>query len=323
MSTVGTEYDRISVTTGENTVDHYFKDTTARNMLSGITNIDKMKFVSEDGERTAELYLNEEGVIGTKLLTGSITRKYLNDELVGPIESDEVTKIRASAFYVTSRTIGKISFPNALSVGRYGLAISRIDSVYLPLVTSLEDYAFYGNKANDIYIPNVKTIGEYCFASTSFSSISIPNATFINLKAFSGNKVLASISLPAVASTGWGVFEHCTGLETVIIPKVTFLQSSMFNGCTNLVHVSIQKVSSIANNAFKGCSKLESISLPGATEVTKTNIQYTSFQNCTSLADIYVPFSSTDQIASNAPWGATNATIHYNTTFDEDGNPIV
>lgn len=36
--------------------------------------------------------------------------------------------------------------------------------------------------------------------------------------------------------------------------------------------------------------------------------------------DIYVPWAEGE--VANAPWGATNATIHYNTTYDENGNPI-
>lgn len=37
--------------------------------------------------------------------------------------------------------------------------------------------------------------------------------------------------------------------------------------------------------------------------------------------DIYVPWAEGE--VANAPWGATKATIHYNTTYDENDNPIV
>jgi hypothetical protein len=46
-----------------------------------------------------------------------------------------------------------------------------------------------------------------------------------------------------------------------------------------------------------------------------------TFQYCEGITDIYVPWS--EGAVANAPWGATNATIHYNTIYDENNNPIV
>ena len=45
---------------------------------------------------------------------------------------------------------------------------------------------------------------------------------------------------------------------------------------------------------------------------TPTNIDSKAFSVCDKITDIYVPWSS--GAVANAPWGATNATIHYNTT---------
>ena len=46
-----------------------------------------------------------------------------------------------------------------------------------------------------------------------------------------------------------------------------------------------------------------------------------TFNNCTNITDIYVPWAEGTNVGGDAPWGATNATIHYNTTYDADGNP--
>jgi hypothetical protein len=43
---------------------------------------------------------------------------------------------------------------------------------------------------------------------------------------------------------------------------------------------------------------------------TPTNIATDAFYNCRNLLDIYVPWAEGE--VANAPWGATNATIHYN-----------
>jgi hypothetical protein len=43
---------------------------------------------------------------------------------------------------------------------------------------------------------------------------------------------------------------------------------------------------------------------------TITLIHSGAFDGCTNLKDIYVPWA--EGAIKNAPWGATNATIHYN-----------
>ena len=65
-------------------------------------------------------------------------------------------------------------------------------------------------------------------------------------------------------------------------------------------------IKSIYSGAFQGCSYLTEVTFEG----TPTTIYNSVFSNCTNLTDIYVPWSQGD--VANAPWGATNATIHYN-----------
>jgi hypothetical protein len=50
------------------------------------------------------------------------------------------------------------------------------------------------------------------------------------------------------------------------------------------------------------------------------SISNAAFYNCTNLEDIYLP--NAQNTYSGAPWGATNATIHYNCEFDENGEPM-
>lgn len=86
------------------------------------------------------------------------------------------------------------------------------------------------------------------------------------------------------------------------------------------VNISIPKVSKIGSYAFQNCSALTKIYLPSC--VSRTSIASGStFSNCTSLSDIYVPKSELDYFG--APWGAPNATVHYDTQFDENGEPIL
>ena len=71
----------------------------------------------------------------------------------------------------------------------------------------------------------------------------------------------------------------------------------------------------IGSKAFRYC-KLKEIKFP----TTITSIYSDAFLGCSNLTDIYCPW--VEDAVANAPWGATNATIHYNTIYDENGNPI-
>lgn len=61
----------------------------------------------------------------------------------------------------------------------------------------------------------------------------------------------------------------------------------------------------ISDKAFSGDISLASVTFRG----TPSSISNLAFQGLTALADIYVPWAS--GTVDGAPWGATNATIHY------------
>lgn len=58
--------------------------------------------------------------------------------------------------------------------------------------------------------------------------------------------------------------------------------------------------------SFSSETKLEEIWLPSS--ITPVSGQ---FSQCTNLKNIYCNFSSGSSNAASAPWGATNATVHY------------
>lgn len=141
---------------------------------------------------------------------------------------------------------------------------------------------------------------------------------------------------------GSGVFRSCSLLEELTIPPlVTQLDSYTFASCISLETVNgIERMTSIGTNCFDSCPKLrgtvilneallelgahifrdcislEKIIFKGIPTTVANNV----FSNCINIKDIYVPWAEGE--VANAPWGATNATIHYNTTYDENDNPI-
>ena len=103
-------------------------------------------------------------------------------------------------------------------------------------------------------------------------------------------------------------FRDWTALTSITIPDgVTSIGVVAFEGCTGLTSLTIgNSVTSIGMSAFTGCAGLTSVIFKG----TPTTINY-AFARCTqSNLHIYVPWS--EGAVAYAPWGATNATIHYN-----------
>ena len=114
----------------------------------------------------------------------------------------------------------------------------------------------------------------------------MPNVVQIKNAAFSSASSLKSLTLPeTLTRIGQSAFAHCRSLEEVMLPEsLTYLDQLAFSSCTGLKRV-----------IFKGKPNT----------INGGNI----FGSCTALEDIYVPWEY-GQVA-RAPWGATNATIHY------------
>ena len=79
---------------------------------------------------------------------------------------------------------------------------------------------------------------------------------------------------------------------------------------TAITNVVLNDVTSISSNAF-AWSSLNSITIKSSNP-SSLSISSSAFNYTNQLTDIYVSWSEGE--VWGAPWGATNATIHYNTT---------
>lgn len=143
--------------------------------------------------------------------------------------------------------------------------------------------------------------------------ITIPyGVTELATSCFSECVVLEKVIIPdTVALINGGAFNNCTQLKKIDIPgSVKTICSGAFNACTELKEIKLNEgVETIQNGAFAGCV-IESIKLPQNSQPAEK-----AFDLCNNLTDIYVPWAEGE--VANAPWGATNATIHYNCTGEE------
>ena len=106
------------------------------------------------------------------------------------------------------------------------------------------------------------------------------------------------------------MFSECSNLALTSLPSgITSIGISAFENCPKLALTSLPNgLTSIGNNAFRNCTGLTSITFTGK----PTNIANNVFNGCTNLTTINVPWA--EGAVANAPWGATNATIHYGYT---------
>lgn len=105
-------------------------------------------------------------------------------------------------------------------------------------------------------------------------------------------------------------FYNCSKLALISLPSgLTSIGNHAFINCSNLAITSLPSgLTSIGDYAFTNCKGLTSITFEGK----PMSIFATAFQNCPNLTTINVPWAEGE--VSNAPWGATNATINYNYT---------
>ena len=122
------------------------------------------------------------------------------------------------------------------------------------------------------------------------------------------SRSFTSFTIPSgVTRIGNGAFADCTSLASITIPSsVTSIGDYAFANTSFTSFTIPSSVTSIGRNAFNSCMSLASITIPSSV----TSIGLSVFNACYNLTDIYCGFA--EGAVSGAPWGATNATIHYN-----------
>ena len=207
--------------------------------------------------------------------------------------------------------------PKLEYIGYYSLYNTAITELDLPNLKHIGEYGLCSLKElTDINIPNIEIIDEYAFSSCNkLISIDISNAKSIGNNAFRYCTNLTNVNLPNATSIGNYAFEYCTRLKSIELPNATNIGNNAFHNCRGLIDISLPSVTNINSLAFNYCTNLTNISLANA-----ANIVVGAFTDCNNLIDIYLP--NAQDTYTGAPWGAVNATIHYNCEFDENGVPL-
>lgn len=186
---------------------------------------------------------------------------------------------------------GVITYDYDIADVPWGLRGTPITAVQVPATaTSIGGFVFYqcSSLTSAILPDGITSIGNNCFWYSPLALASLPaSLETIGNNAFRACP-LTLASLPSnLATIGNNAFYNCASIAIAEIPA---------------------SVATIGTAAFTSCLGLTELTFLG----TPTSIGATAFNACRNLTAIRVPWS--EGAVSNAPWGATNATITYNYT---------
>ena len=161
--------------------------------------------------------------------------------------------------------------------------------------------AICDSRVEELEVPStVKKFGSGAIAGSSLKKVRILGPIE------EGTAIIQCTNLKSLGGLGSGCDIEIYGTETI------FYLMFGFSKGLNTAHIP-EGVKNIEGSVFYDCNDLDSITIPSTT----SSISSTAFSRCTSLADIYI-----DKYAfelTGAPWGAENATIHYN-IFNVNGS---
>ncbi len=186
--------------------------------------------------------------------------------------------------------------------------------------------------------PNCTTVPKSAFTGyTNLTRVALPSVTTLSVANtsagdFTGCTSLQSITLTSLATLSastniypGGTFYGCTALQTVSLPSLTTITgtarnggiSASFGACTALksVYMPVLVTCGDSNSSlatFYNCTSLEAVQL-GSEGHAVTSIGAYMFRNCTQPGLTITVYTTGGASLANEPWGATNATIVYET----------
>lgn len=206
---------------------------------------------------------------------------------------------------------------------------AAVDYVIPAGVRKIPPYMFYGHNTIKTFVYEdeslIRSVGQQAFDGcaelasfkfpSGFTATEIPYGCFQNC----GKLALVEGMPNGVKEIYPYSFAYCFDLQMTTLPESVegIYQNAFFNAFSRYsdnppeLFTIPAKVRSIGLNAFYGVG-LKKVRFLGTPE----NIDSQAFYGST-ITDIYVPWLQTQVVGAVAPWGATNATVHYEVSPDE------
>ena len=225
----------------------------------------------------------------------------------GGVEGGSTTPKELAYLLINKTLSGNTAlFPDVVPLVDFGPVVSLPQSYFLKNSTGGSTNGFgMDTNVSKIVCPNLKEVKSNAMQYNADSGVSA------STRALREAYFPVCLNFENYACASWGF--ACTLVlgAAGIIGNYAFqgfgaLAAGM-EGRTVCVYIN-SSVGTIGSKAFTyaGMSKVYFT----GNAITRT-ISMDAFQNCTGITDIYVPWQ--EGAVNSAPWGATNATIHYET----------
>lgn len=255
-----------------------------------------------------------------------------------------VQYIFSSAFYWDDRLGPNLSFPECLRIdtAAFGLC-SRMESIYLPVVNTIDKNAFDRCDAlKNIYMPKCTVIGDAAFYSCKGLKSVTLEGIGLSLRpyAFSNCINLEEFYGPNLVSIGNQAFYNCAKLRILSVPNCTYCYGPFDLNMSSLKELDLPKLSSVhylsnyyierirlgstklsfGGYCFRYCSRLTRLELPNIQTVPNFGTAMfsgTAMENSTwagKFGSIYVPASLVDAMKTAPSWSTFADRI---TAFEE------
>lgn len=188
-------------------------------------------------------------------------------------------------------------------------------TVDVPSEVTYDEMASGTKPSGDITLTVTEVVAGAFRDKTAITGISAPNCTTVLNMGFGGCSGVTSVYLPKLETVGNNGFTNIKATN-IVLPAIKTTGSGAFASSAMVRHICIgEHIETIGASCMNNMLAGWSIKLKGK----PTSIATNAFAS-TNSGDIYVPWSEGE--VANAPWGAPNATIHYNTVYDDDWNVI-
>lgn len=230
----------------------------------------------------------------------------------------DTSDFRVALFTSSSAATIVINYPEYIAIK------DKVKQIYIPDGTTAAEF-FYMPNCVRVRLPNSLT------SKLSMAGMTALRELNLNFDCYAGKPQdyccsqmvsLEKVELsPLTTTISRDGFSKCYCLKSINLDNIIVFEQACFNEALGFSMPIIfnSELVSIGTQSFR-CTNIPSVVFRVPTTVGYPTIASNSFANCYQLLDIYVPWAEGE--VANAPWGATNATIHYNTQYDADGNPI-
>ena len=154
-----------------------------------------------------------------------------------------------------------------------------------------------------------------------YKNVTAENNCFQNCSSIYNLHFHGNLTANGTGGGGRDVFAGCALMRSfrvdgVFTASTISSSATMFSNCSSLADVKLLGSPRVGSNVFKNVTALKRVIIAS----TPTSLHSSAFTGCTGVTDVYVSWSEGD--VAGAPWGMTNATVHYDTQFDSDGEPV-